>query len=70
MAEYLADRRDLLVDTLIAEAGAPYENATSIQVGAALDHAHLIPDLFLQLVGAGVQPGAADRAARRRVRSA
>jgi acyl-CoA reductase-like NAD-dependent aldehyde dehydrogenase len=49
MAEYLADRRDLLVDTVIAEAGAPYENATSIQVGAALDHAHQIPDLYLGL---------------------
>src|SRR6266850_6480102 len=49
MAEYLADRRDLLVDTVIAEAGAPYENATSIQVGAALDHAYQIPDLYLGL---------------------
>jgi aldehyde dehydrogenase (NAD+) len=49
MAEYLSDRRDLLVDTVIAEAGAPYENATSIQVGAALEHAHTIPDLYLQL---------------------
>jgi acyl-CoA reductase-like NAD-dependent aldehyde dehydrogenase len=49
MAEYLADRRDLLVDTVIAEAGAPYENATSIQIGAALDHAATIPELFLQL---------------------
>ena len=49
MAEYLADRRDLLVDTVIAEAGAPYENATTIQVGAALDHARTIPDLYLEL---------------------
>jgi aldehyde dehydrogenase (NAD+) len=49
MAEYLAERRDLLVDTVIAEAGAPFENATTIQVGAALDHAQQIPDLFLGL---------------------
>ena len=49
MAEYLAARRDLLVDTVIAEAGAPYENARTIQVGAALDHAHQIPDLYLGL---------------------
>ncbi len=49
MAEYLAERRDLLVDTVIAEAGAPYENTTTIQVGAALDHAHQIPDLYLGL---------------------
>src|SRR5690242_11033544 len=49
MAEYLAARREHLVDTVIAEAGAPYENATSIQVGAALDHAHLIPELYLGL---------------------
>ncbi len=49
MAEYLAGRRDLLVDTVIAEAGAPYENATTIQVGAALDHAQQIPDLYLGL---------------------
>jgi aldehyde dehydrogenase (NAD+) len=49
MAEYLSDRRDLLIDTIIAEAGAPYDNASNIQVGAALEHAHLIPDLFLQL---------------------
>jgi acyl-CoA reductase-like NAD-dependent aldehyde dehydrogenase len=49
MAEYFAVRRDLLVDTVIAEAGAPYENATTIQVGAALDHAHQIPDLYLGL---------------------
>jgi acyl-CoA reductase-like NAD-dependent aldehyde dehydrogenase len=49
MAEYLTDRRELLVSTLIAEAGAPHENATTIQIGAALDHANLIPDLYLQL---------------------
>ena len=49
MAEYLSDRRDVLIDTIIAEAGAPYENASTIQVGAALEHAHLIPDLFLEL---------------------
>jgi acyl-CoA reductase-like NAD-dependent aldehyde dehydrogenase len=49
MAEYLTERRDLLVSTVIAEAGAPHENATTIQVGAALDHAQLIPDLYLQL---------------------
>jgi aldehyde dehydrogenase (NAD+) len=49
MAEYLNERRDLLVDTVIAEAGAPYENATTIQIGAALDHALLIPELYLQL---------------------
>ena len=49
MAEYLAERRDLLVDTVIAEAGAPYENATTIQVGAALEHAATIPDLYLEL---------------------
>jgi aldehyde dehydrogenase (NAD+) len=49
MAEYLNERRDMLVATVIAEAGAPHENATTIQVGAALDHALLIPDLYLQL---------------------
>lgn len=49
MAEYLTERRDLLVATVIAEAGAPHENATTIQVGAALEHANLIPDLYLQL---------------------
>jgi acyl-CoA reductase-like NAD-dependent aldehyde dehydrogenase len=49
MADYLSDRRDLLVSTVIAEAGAPQDNATTIQVGAALDHAHVIPELYLQL---------------------
>ena len=49
MAQYLTDRRDLLVSTVVAEAGAPHENATTIQVGAALDHANLIPELYLGL---------------------
>ena len=56
MAEYLTARRDSLVDTVIAEAGAPYGNATSIQIGAALDHARLIPDLFLQLADQEYNP--------------
>ena len=49
MADYLAERRDQIVTTVIAEAGAPYGNTTDIQVDAPLNHAHLIPDLFLQL---------------------
>lgn len=49
MADYLAARRDVIVSTVIAEAGAPHANATDIQVDAPLGHAHLIPDLFLQL---------------------
>src|SRR6478609_7938683 len=56
MAEYLADRRDLLIDTVIAEAGAPYENASTIQIGAALDHAATIPELFLQLAAQEYNP--------------
>src|SRR5258708_9689013 len=36
MAEDLAERRDLLVDTVIAEAGAPQQNPASIQAAPAL----------------------------------
>jgi aldehyde dehydrogenase (NAD+) len=49
MADYFVERRDQLVATVIAEAGAPHANTTDIQVGAPLDHAHLIPELALQL---------------------
>ncbi|MFZ4585366.1 MAG: aldehyde dehydrogenase family protein [Acidimicrobiia bacterium] len=38
MAGYLQDRRDLIVDTVIGEAGAPWQNATQVQVGPPLQH--------------------------------
>ncbi len=49
MAEHLAARRATLIDTVVAEAGAPHGNATDLQVGAPLEHARRIPELYLQL---------------------
>ncbi|MCU1458987.1 MAG: Aldehyde Dehydrogenase [Actinomycetia bacterium] len=49
MAEYLRSKRDAIVDTVIAEAGAPYHNATAIQVDAPIEHAFRIPEIFLAM---------------------
>lgn len=46
MAQWLQERRDLLVDTAVREVGAPLSLARLAQVDMALDQARQLPELF------------------------
>ena len=65
MADALEARRDLLVETIIAEAGCPRLITQIAQVGLALQSAHEMPPMVAGAPGVGAQRAAVARAAPR-----
>ncbi len=55
MADALEARRDLLVETIIAEAGCPRLITQIAQVGLAMQSAHEMPPMVAALPGVGAQ---------------